>query len=250
MPVGQAVTATRSACARRRATSGGRGGRPVRRRRGRRRLRAGRCCRCSPSCRARPARGGLGRGGGRSQDARTRSTTSSGVSASRSEVGEGRLDQRAGQLGEQLQVRAVAAGRRGDQEGDVGGAVLGAEVHRRAEPGEGERRLVHAGRAAVGDRDATGQAGGRGALAGEGVLDELVDVGGAAGSVDDLGQGPDDVVLVGAEVDVEAHQIGRDQVGHRHPPWVMVRSRTETSSGRTCEGCGMVVPGSPAAALP
>ena len=44
----------------------------------------GRCCRCSPSCR-RPC-GGLGRGGGRSQDARTRSTISWGVSASRSEV--------------------------------------------------------------------------------------------------------------------------------------------------------------------
>ena len=49
-------------------------------------------------------------------------------------------------------------------------------------------------------------------LAGEGVLDELVDVGGPTGSVDDLGQGPDGVVLVGAEADVEAHQIGRDQV--------------------------------------
>ena len=142
----------------------------------------------------------------------TRSTISWGVSASRSEVGEGRLDQRAGQLGEQLEVRAVAAGRRGDQEGDVRGAVLGPEVHRRAQPGEGERRLVHPGGAAVGDRDATGQAGGRGALAGEGVLDELVDVGGSTGSVDDLGQGPDGVVLVGAEADVEAHQIGRDQV--------------------------------------
>ena len=75
------------------------------------------------------------------------------------------------------------------------------------EPGEGERRLVDAGGAAVRDRDAAGQAGRRRRLAGEGVLDELVDVGRAAGVADDLGERADHVVLVGAEVGVETHQI-------------------------------------------
>ena len=55
--------------------------------------------------------------------------------------GEGGLHERPGQLGEQLEVGAVAAGRRGDQERQVGRAVLGAEVHPRAEPGEHERGL-------------------------------------------------------------------------------------------------------------
>ena len=60
----------------------------------------------------------------------------------------------------------------------------------------------------MGDRDAAGQAGGRGRLAGQRVVDELVDVGGAAGVADDAGEGADHVVLVGAEGGVEAHEVG------------------------------------------
>ena len=37
---------------------------------------------------------------------------------------------------------------------------------------------------------------------------------GAAGVADDGGEGTDDVVLVGAEVGVQAHQVCGDQVGH------------------------------------
>ncbi len=49
--------------------------------------------------------------------------------------GEVRLHQRPGELGEQLEVGRVAAGRGRDQEGEVGGAVLGSELHRRARAG-------------------------------------------------------------------------------------------------------------------
>ena len=134
-------------------------------------------------------------------------------------VGELRLDQRPGQLGEQLEVGGVAAGGGGDQEHQVGRAVLGAEVDLRREPGEGQRRLLDPRGAAVRDRDAAGQAGRGRRLAGEGVLDELVDVVGAAGVGDDRGERADHVVLVGAEGGVEAHQVGVDEVGHGHPPW-------------------------------
>ena len=53
----------------------------------------------------------------------------------------------------------VTARRRGDQEREVGRAVLGAEVDLGVQPREGERRLLDAGRAAVGDRDAAGEPG-------------------------------------------------------------------------------------------
>ena len=46
-------------------------------------------------------------------------------------VGELLLDQRTRQLRQQLEVRGVAAGGRGDQEGEVGGAVLRPELHAR-----------------------------------------------------------------------------------------------------------------------
>jgi hypothetical protein len=121
-------------------------------------------------------------------------------------VGEVLLHQRPGELGEQLQVGGVPAGRRGDQEGEVGRSVLGAEVGRGGEPGEGQGRYVDVLGAAVRDRDAAGQAGrGRG-LSGEGVLGQAVGVAAAAGLAHDSRQGADDVVLVGAERGVEPHQ--------------------------------------------
>ena len=100
-------------------------------------------------------------------------------------VGEGRLDQCPGELGEDLEVVGVAAGGRGDQEHEVGRAVLGPEVDAGLEPGEGEGRLRHPGGAAVRDGDPARQSGRRGLLAGERVGHELVDVRGPAGVADD-----------------------------------------------------------------
>ena len=128
-----------------------------------------RCARCRSGTRSRPpangARwrasgvlavaawrlpaGGGGRGGRRPAGSSpttpaTSATTWAGVVAAREAVGELLLDQRAGQLGQQLEVGGVAAGGRGDQEGQVGGAVLRAELHARARagrrPASGSRR--------------------------------------------------------------------------------------------------------------
>ncbi len=77
-----------------------------------------------------------------------------------------------------------------------------------------------------------------------------LDIGRATHVARDPREGADHVVLVGPEICVETHQIRSDQVGHRHPPRLRSSSRTETCSDLTCEGWGMVVPGSPAAALP
>ena len=165
-------------------------------------------------------------------------------------VGEGRLHQRPRELGEDREVVGVAAGRGGDEEGEVGRAVLGAEVDPGGEPGEGEGRLLDARRAAVGDRDAAGEAGGRGLLAGEGVGDQLVDVGRAARVADDGGERTDDVLLGLAERGVEPDEVGGDEVGHGGAPQDRSRSVTATRVGSTCCGVGMVVPGRPAAALP
>ncbi len=165
-------------------------------------------------------------------------------------VGEVLLHQRAGELGQQLQVGDVAAGGGRDQEREVGRAVLGAELDQRIEAREGQGRYVDPGGAAVGDRDAARQTGGGRALAGDGIAGQLVRVGRAPGVGDDACEGADHLELVGAEVCVEAHEVGRDEVSHGHPPGVRSRRVTRTSSGCTWWGWGMVVPGSPAAALP
>ena len=232
MPVGQAVTAT---------SDGFAAGRRLQRQR---RLRP----------RVRPARSGGSRSGAPAAVPGAGSPSSWLIDlddlldrARRAErVGEGGLDQRAGQLGQDGEVVGVAAGGSGDEERQVGGAVLGAEVDRRVEPGEGERRGLDARGAAVRDGDAAGQAGRGGGLAGERVLDELVPVGRAPGVVDDGRERTDDVVLVLAPGGAEAHQVRGDEVGHEVSPSAV----TPTSSVRSCEGWGMVVPGRPAAALP
>ncbi len=130
-------------------------------------------------------------------------------------VGELRPDQRPRQHGQHLEVGGVAALGSGDQEGQVGGAVLGPELDRGREPGEDQRRHVDGRRAAVGDRDAAGQPGRRGRLPGQRVRGELVDGGGAACLTGDAGQRSDDRVLIGAEIDVEPDQVGGEHVGHR-----------------------------------
>ena len=118
MPVGQAVTATMRAA--------GRGRRPAPARRATGRRGGGRGGRLD--------RGRGGRGAARTTTALTSSTISSGLVALRRPSVKLLLHQRAGELGEHLEVGGVAAGRGGDQERQVGRAVLGAEV------GAGESR--------------------------------------------------------------------------------------------------------------
>ena len=165
-------------------------------------------------------------------------------------VGELGLDQRPGQLGEQLEVGGVAAGGGGDQEGQVGRTVLGAELDRGGEARERERRHVDRGGAAVRDRDAAGQPRGRGGLAGQRVLDELALVRGAAGVGDHGGEAVDHLQLVGAQGGVEPHEITSDHLGHVVAPVEWLSGRTVTRSGWVCEGLGTVVPTRPTAALP
>ena len=64
------------------------------------------------------------------------------------------------------------------------------------------------------DGDAAVEPGGRGRLAGERVLGELVDVGGPPRVVDDACQRADDVVLVRPEVGVQAYEVFGDHLGH------------------------------------
>ena len=147
MPVGQAVTATRL-----RRPPAARGG-----------LRSAAAAAVSPppaAAAARRPRRGAAAGSGLAERLGDQVDDLLGRLGRAQRVGELGLDQRAGQLGEQLEVGGVAAGRGGDQEGQVGRAVLGAEVDRRGEPREGERRLLDPGGAAVRDRDAAGQPGG------------------------------------------------------------------------------------------
>ena len=82
----------------------------------------------------------------------------------------------------------------GDKEDEVGGAVLGAEVHGLGEAGHGERGNGHCGRAAVRDGDAAGDAGGGLLLAGEGVSEEAFNFGGAAGGSNPASQVADHVL--------------------------------------------------------
>ncbi|UTI63266.1 hypothetical protein NBH00_18135 [Paraconexibacter antarcticus] len=84
---------------------------------------------------------------------------------------------------------SALAVRRGDEEDEGGGAVLGAEVHAAGAPAEGERRLLDEGRAGVRDADAAHQAGGHLRLAGGDVGEEAVQVGDAAGGDQPLDQG-------------------------------------------------------------
>ena len=241
MPVGQAVTATSGAGVPVRVTASGR----RRAERQRRSGAGGRCC-----------RGGGGRGRGRGGPPRrlTRSTTSCGRLGLAQGVGERRLDQRAGQLGEQLEVGGVAAGRGGDQEGEVGRAVLGAEVDRRATAG---RRPASAPR-----RRRCGSAGSRCRRAGRwprcasraraSSTSWSTSVG-AAGFGDDLGEAGSRRACRrrGAASRRTRSVVMRSDIGHSP---CGDRSRSRDRGPRLgvgpAWGAGMVVPGSPAAALP
>ena len=193
-------------------------------------------------------------------------------------VGEVLLDQRAGQLGQQLQVGGVAAGGSGDEEGQVGRAVLGAEVD--AAGSAGRRPSVATSTCAVRQ---CGIAMPPGSPVGE--VDSRASASSARPDAlalrpaarDDLGERPDHGGLVVPQVVVEPHERAVDQGsghgGHLSSLGAAVlrccggcRRRdavdagagrlssgtgwTSTRSGRTWWGAGIVVPGSEAAALP
>ena len=223
MPVGQAVTATRL-----------------------RRLGAG----------AAAAAGGVRRGSGRGRGAApTTSVTSVGDLLGRlgvaQRVGERRLDQRPGQLGQQLQVGVVAAGRGRDQEHQVGRAVLGAEVDLRLRAG----RTPASARSTPAVRQC-----GIAMPPGRPVADFASRAKASSTSWStSVARPASPTIRASARITSclseprsasRRTRSGVDEVGHGHPPGVRSRRRTETSSGRTWWGCGMVVPGSPAAALP
>ncbi len=129
-------------------------------------------------------------------------------------VGEGGLHQRPRELGQQLQVGGVTAGGGGDQEGEIGRAVLGAELDRRVEAGEGQRRHLDARRPAVRDGDAAREAGGE--VASRASASATIWSASVARPASETTprEGADHVVLVGAEVRIEADQSRGDQVGH------------------------------------
>ncbi len=157
---------------------------------------------------------GCGRGGLVAHDARDQLDDLGRRRGRAQAVGELLLHQRPRELGQQLEVGGVAPGRSGDQEGEVGRAVLGPEVDARREAREGQRRRLDPGAAAVRDRDPAVEAGGGGRLAGERVVGQLRDIRRPAGLVDDAGQGANHFVLVGSEIGVESDQVLGDHLRH------------------------------------
>ncbi len=118
--------------------------------------------------------------------------------------------QRTREAGQQLHVLGAAAFGGRDQERQVGGPVGRAEVDGGLQPREPDRCGVDVRRAAVRDRDAAGQPGGRLFLARHRGGDQAVGVGGATGGCQPVDEPADHRLLVGAGVDVEQHQIGGD----------------------------------------
>ena len=106
-------------------------------------------------------------------------------------------------------VRAVG-GR--DHEDYVGRpVVVRPEVHRLGQPGEAKARGEHVGAAAVRDRHAAGNAGGRGRLAREGVSGQAVGVVGAPGVPDLAREEFDDVSPVRPRRRVQGDEFGSDE---------------------------------------
>jgi hypothetical protein len=132
--------------------------------------------------------------------------------------GEVLLDQRAGELGQQLQVLLVSPGRRGNEEDQVSRPVLGPEADGGIQPGHGQGRFQDSFGAAVRDGDAAGNAGGSLLLAGNGVRVEAVELAGAAVVDHQPGQLADDLGGAGTEVPVQRDELWGDEAGHRSLP--------------------------------
>ena len=141
----------------------------------------------------------------------------------------------------------VRAGRCGDEENQVGGAVLRAEVDGLGEPRHGQRGFGHRCRAAVRDGDAAGHARGGLLLAGEGVGKEAFDFAGAANGRNPACKVPDHVLGRIAQVLVELDQVGGDELSHCQS---FRRAVMVTASGVVWWTAGTVEPGREAAAAP
>ena len=131
------------------------------------------------------------------------------------------------------------------------------------QPGETDRGGVDVRRAAVRDRDAAGQPGGRLGFARHRGGDQSLGVGGAPGVGEPVDEPADHRLLVGAGVDVEQDQIGVDdrlrgvswswryfRVGCYELAGVGEIEVTRTASRSIWAGEGSAEPGSAAAALP
>ncbi|MCY1215973.1 hypothetical protein D9M72_278330 [compost metagenome] len=108
--------------------------------------------------------------------------------------GEVLLDQRAGQLGQELQMLLVRTFRGCDEEDEVRRAVLGAEVHRLREPGHGQGGHRHRSGAAVRNGNSARNAGGGFGLPGKGVREEAFRLAGASCGGNPAGQMADHVL--------------------------------------------------------
>ena len=141
----------------------------------------------------------------------------------------------------------VRARRCRDEEDEVGGAVLRAEVDRLGQPCHGEGGFGHRSRAAVRDGDAAGHAGGGLLLAGEGIGEEAFDFARASGGGNPASQVPDHVLGRIAQVLVELDQVGGDELSHCQS---FRRAVMVTASGVVWWTAGTVEPGREAAAAP
>ena len=154
-----------------------------------------------------------------------------------------------------------------DEEHEVRGAVLGAEVHGWGEASHGERGLGDRRRAAVRDGDAARDAGGRLLLPCQRVCIETVHFGGPALRGNLLREVADHLGTCGPEVDVQSHELRSDDFGHQilscevGPATdpvarasitgiVISRCVTTTADGVVWSSDGTVEPGRPAAADP
>ena len=97
-----------------------------------------------------------------------------------------------------------------DEKRKIRRAVGGAEVDGGLQPGETDRGGVDVRRAAVRDRDAARQPGGRLFLTGHGSSGQVVGIGGAARVGEPADEPSDHGLLVGTGVDVEEDQVGID----------------------------------------
>ena len=133
----------------------------------------------------------------------------------RAQIGEElRPDQGSGELGEELEVLVISAGRSSDPDDEIRGPVGRTEVHGLRQAQEAQRRLVHRVGAAVGDREAAGHAGREGLLALQQPRFETVAIS-AAGGGDEIGQQADHGVLVSGRGDLQPDQVrGHQGSGH------------------------------------
>ena len=177
--------------------------------------------------------GGTGRGGGsRGRGSGRRGGRGSGVVRLRSEPEgrvhdvhdllrglrgaqgrhEGLLHEGTRELGQQLEVLLVRAGRCGDEEDDVRGPVLGPEVHGGGEPRHDQGGLRDGLGPAVRDADPARDPGGVLGLPGQGVRGEGIRGARATLPVDGGREFTDHTVRGLAQVPVQQDQAGIDQI--------------------------------------